>query len=163
MAASAAVFGFSLVAQAQYPPPAVAISVDDPTPAPGQTITVTFQGCTPGETVNFVLVASNSAGQCSAAAAGLSLLMQAPVSGTATGQLTAPTAPGTYTGSATGATSGQTASFTVTVSQAAAPPGGLPATGSGGISTLNMIAIGLLVIGAGLFAVSQIRRRQATT
>lgn len=40
------------------------------------------------------------------------------------------------------------------------PTGGLPATGSSGVSTMAIIAIGLLIVGVSLFVVSQVRRRQ---
>jgi LPXTG-motif cell wall-anchored protein len=161
ISASAAVFGFGLVADA-YPPPAVSVSVDDPTPAPNQQLNVTFRGCEPGETVRFVLLSSTDTSPCNGTSSGLSLLLQAAPSGTSIGQVTAPSSAGTYTGTATGQTSGRTGTFTVVVSQATSPPGGLPATGSSGISTSTTVAIGLLVVGAGLFAVSQIRRRQAS-
>lgn len=161
ISASAAVFGFGLVADA-YPPPAVSVSVDDPTPAPNQPLKVTFIGCQPGETVRFVLLSSTDTSPCTATSAGLSLLLQPQQSGTSIGDLRAPPSPGPYTGTATGLTSGRNGPFTVVVSQAVAPPGGLPPTGSSGISTTTTVAIGLLVVGAGLFVVSQVRRRQAS-
>ncbi len=40
------------------------------------------------------------------------------------------------------------------------PTGGLPATGSGGTNTTLMLGLGALIVGGGLFGVSQIRRRQ---
>jgi hypothetical protein len=104
------------------------------------------------------------------------LLPQQVVRGNATGTFTAsPTAAGTYTVTAVGPQSGtQTTTFTVaqqaTTTTTAAPattappatvPGtGLPATGSDGIAATTGIAIGLLVVGLGLFVVAQVRRRQ---
>jgi LPXTG-motif cell wall-anchored protein len=38
--------------------------------------------------------------------------------------------------------------------------GGLPATGSDGTNTTLMLGLGALIVGGGLFGVSQIRRRQ---
>jgi hypothetical protein len=43
---------------------------------------------------------------------------------------------------------------------ATTPPAGLPATGSDGIGTTTGIAIGLLVVGLGLFIVTRVRRGQ---
>jgi len=160
IAASAALFGFGIVAEA-YTAPVVTVTVDDPTPEPGQNLNATMRGCQPGETVRFTLVSSTANGQCNSTSAGLSMLMSTSQTGTATAVVRAPSTSGTFTGTALGLTSGRTGTFTVTVSQATAPPGGLPATGAGGISTTTGIAVGLLVVGLGLFAVSQVRRRQA--
>jgi LPXTG-motif cell wall-anchored protein len=146
---SAVVFGFGAAANAAtdpvYPPPTITVTVSSQTPAPGSTITVTSQGCEEGETVNFVLEGSSSTGTTTG--------------GTASGQVTVPTTPGTYTGTATCA-SGAAVNFTVTVTT---PSGGLPATGSSGISSTVAISGILLLVGAGLLTVSQIRRRQAAT
>jgi hypothetical protein len=98
--------------------------------------------------VNFVLAGATATAVCTPA-------------GTAVASLLAPATPGTYTGTATGVSSGVTASFTVVVQAAVTPPGGLPATGSGGISTTTGMAAGLFAIGLGLFGVAQFRRRQA--
>jgi hypothetical protein len=40
------------------------------------------------------------------------------------------------------------------------PPGGLPATGSSGIGSTTGIAIGLFLVGLGLFVVTRLRRGQ---
>ena len=66
--------------------------------------------------------------------------------------------PGTYPGTVVLASSGTTLSFTITV--AAAPAGGLPATGSGSTQSGIWYGIGLLALGAGLLGVAQVRRRQ---
>jgi hypothetical protein len=59
-----------------------------------------------------------------------------------------------YAGAAFGST-------TITVAGPATPPGGLPAIGSNGTSTMTIIAVGLFAVGAGLFGMSQMRRRTA--
>jgi hypothetical protein len=148
IALSAVVFGFGNVAEAQYNTVDGTATVTPTTTAPGGTVTVVMSGCTPGETVTFVLGSATTSATCAG-------------DGTAVASLPAPGTAGTYTGTATGVTSGVAASFTVVVALAATPPGGLPATGSGGISTTTGIAIGLFVVGLGLFGVTQVRRRQA--
>ena len=80
--------------------------------------------------------------------------------GGASVDLTAPTAAGTYPGTVVGTLSFDQP-FTVVVVAPVTPPGGLPATGSGGIGTTTTVAIGLFAVGLGLFAVAQVRRRQA--
>jgi hypothetical protein len=137
IALSAVVFGFGNVAEAQYNTVDGTATVTPTTTAPGGTVTVVMSGCTPGETVTFVLGSATTSATCAG-------------DGTAVASLPA-----------TGVTSGVAASFTVVVALAATPPGGLPATGSGGISTTTGIAIGLFVVGLGLFGVTQVRRRQA--
>lgn len=185
ISASALVFGFGVVANAQYTPiPPVVGTV-----TPGGPVSVRV-GCTVGGgNVAFNLPATPSSATVACVAAdaaptgsmlGFMFPAQAPT-GTATATLTAPTAPGTYQGTATQGASVQT--FTVVVpgqavtttvpattvapgtptTVAATTPGsGLPATGSSGIGTTTGIAIGLLVVGAGLFIVAQVRRRQSS-
>lgn len=165
MAAAAAVFGFGLVAQAQvYPPPALTVTVGSATVTPGADVVVTVTGCTPGTTVTVELEDVSVTVTCEAAGGALGsifgLIAQTEGTGTATATVTAPDEPGTYTGSVT-TSDGASASFQVTVLAPTAPAGGLPATGSGGISTTTGIAIGLFAVGLGLLGVSQIRRRQA--
>jgi hypothetical protein len=166
MAASAAIFGFGVVAEAQYGAVNAVVTAVPPVVTPGGQFRTTFTGCTPGESVTFVLVSSNARGACTGGAAlgsivGLVLPAQQAGTGSATVELTAPGAPGVYNGTATTSQSGLTQPFTITVTQAVTPPGGLPATGSGGISTTMTVAGGLFAIGLGLFAVTQLRRRQS--
>jgi LPXTG-motif cell wall-anchored protein len=148
MTISAVTFGFGAAANAAppdgdaYPPTDVTVTVSSSNPAPGSTITATLAGCDEGETAGFVLGSSTDSGVTSG--------------GTASGDLKVSTTPGTYTGTASCA-SGASANFTVTV---AAPSGGLPATGSSGISSTVAISGLLLLMGAGLLIVSQIRRRK---
>jgi LPXTG-motif cell wall-anchored protein len=166
MAASALVFGFGAVAQAQYGSASATFNVSSATP--GQSITVTITGCTPGETLTITVNGVAVTATCSASALtqgsvlGLGLVQQTATSATAT--ITAPTTPGTYPVVITGSR-GFSFTTSLTVVAATTPPvttpgGGLPATGSSGISTTTGIAIGLLVVGAGLFVVAQVRRRQ---
>jgi len=145
MAVSATMFGFGSGASAAYPPPDVTVSVSSQAPAEGSTITATIDGCVEGEEATFVLGSSTSTGVTSG--------------GSASGQLTVPNTPGAFTGTATCA-SGAQASFSITVPT---PTGGLPATGSSGISSTLAISGILLLVGIGLFAVSQLRRRQSVT
>lgn len=143
-----AAFGADSVASAQtadYPVQAPVVVVDNSNPPPGGTITITINNCRPGENVTF------------------SLPPQAPVtivcnpSGVAVASLSAPLQPGTYPGTVVLQESGVTLPFSVTVQ---APTGGLPATGSDGTQSGLWYGLGLLGLGAGLFGVSQVRRRQ---
>ena len=152
MAASAAMFGFGMVAEAQTYDPSVSVG----TVTPGGAYTATYTNCVAGETITFSQPESTpttTTGVCSA-------------SRVATGTFTnAPTAPGTYTVTASGPTSpARTIVFSLaaapTTVPATVPGGGLPATGSSGMGTTGGMAIGLLVVGLGLFAVAQVRRRQ---
>ncbi len=168
MALSASLFGLSAVANAgTYPPPPAGVAVvQNPSVAPGGPVFVEI-GCTPvGSSVDVTywteFPVATVAIQCEARTAGAASLLGAPAgSGSAIFETTAPTAPGTYTANYVGAATG---SFKITVAPTAtpaAPGGGLPATGSNGTSTMTIIAIGLFAVGAGLFGVSQTRRRTA--
>ena len=162
IAASAAVFGLGSVAEAQYgTTPAVGVS--PATVVSGGTVTVTATGCTPPEIVTFAITGGDSKSATCASASALGevegLNAQTGGTGTASVQLTAPVAAGTYPGTAVG-TLGFNQPFSVIVTAAVVPPAGLPATGSGGLNTSTGIALGLLVVGLGLFGVAQVRRRQ---
>jgi LPXTG-motif cell wall-anchored protein len=154
MAMATAVFGFGLAANA-YPPGAGSVTATPPSGAAGYSVSVKAT-CLPGEAVTVVLVSSTATGNCGAAGTAASLL-GITKAGSVTLVVKAPATAGTYTGSATGATTGALGTFRITVT---APPAGLPATGSNGVSTMTIIAIGLFAVGAGLFGVSQVRRRQ---
>ena len=155
-AAASATLGVGVVADA-YPPPGVAATVDDSSPAPGGPVRVTMVGCVPPESVAFELEDSTDSSVCVAGPS--SFRFAAPTQASAVGNLTAPTADGTYTGSTTGVTSGLTATFTISVRSAS--QGELPKTGSDGVATTTLIAGGLLIVGLGLFAVAQLRRRRS--
>lgn len=143
VAAAAMLLGSGAVAQA-YPPGAGGASVTPASTAGGGTVAVTVS-CQPGESVTATLNAvTSSAVVC-------------PAGGSVTINVAAPAAAGTYTGTTNGSVNGALGSFTVTVT---APTTTLPATGGGGVSTMTIIAIGLLAVGGGLFGVSQVRRRQ---
>jgi LPXTG-motif cell wall-anchored protein len=143
MTFSLALFGFGAAASAGnvYPTNPPSVSVSNPTPAPGSTITVTMNGCVEGESVQFTLEGETASG--------------VTAGGSASAQIKVPTTPGTYTGTATCA-SGTSAAFSITVTT---PSGGLPATGSSGMSSTVMISMILFLVGAGLLVVSQVRRR----
>ena len=166
-AVSSVLFGFGLVAQAQYGSGSEAVSFEPTSPAPGTTVTITITDCTPGEVLT-VAINGTTVGTATCVAAGnlnagsvVGLLLPRQVStGQATLQFVAPSAPGTYTVTVTG-TQGYSRTITLVVAAETAPPaGGLPATGSGGLDTTTGIALGFVVVGLGLFVVAQVRRRQ---
>jgi hypothetical protein len=149
LAASLAVFfGMGGAAHAQYGGNSGVVIVTPPTVAPGGTVTVTVTNCTPGERVDITV-------------AGVSVSVTCGPDSVASAAIPMPTTPGSYNGTAVGSVSGFTTSFVVTVVAPTVPPGGLPATGSGGIDTTTGIAAGLFAVGLGLFGVAQFRRRQA--
>lgn len=153
MAVSASIFGLSAVANAY--PPAPGVAVVSATVA-GQPFTVEV-GCEPvGDDVTFTFNSVVITAPCEAPTGAASLLSTAPAAGSATATFTAPTAPGSYDGTYTGAATG---TWNVTIAAPVVPGGGLPATGSDGTSTMTIIAFGLFAVGAGLFGVSQMRRR----
>ena len=156
------VLGAGLVAEAQQYPPDLAITVDDSTPAPGGTVLATLTGCTDGETVDFVLESSTAQGTCTAGGgSAASGFRRSAATTSASGSLTAPTAPGTYDVTGTGQTSQLTATTQITVgSGETSDP--LPSTGSDSTSTTLLIAAGVFAMGLALFAVSRFRRRQPT-
>ncbi|TDT18491.1 hypothetical protein BDK89_4112 [Ilumatobacter fluminis] len=120
---------------------AATVTVSNGSPAPGSTFTASIPCNEDSATVSF-----NGQSQT-----------VSPSDGTATATLTAPTAAGTATGTFT---CGDTvASFSVTV-QETDPI--IPPTGNSGMSGTMGIAAVLLVAGAGMFGVSQFRRRQTT-
>lgn len=190
MSASAAVFGFGLVASAAGYDPAV--TVDPASPAPGGAYTVTYENCVVGDTIVFAQAESTPAsvtGACESVggpvAASVVALVAAggPGFGTAVGEFTAaPTDAGKYDGTAGGDLSlSLPFSFEIMVetepthppTEPTHPPTGpiaptapgaggmLPDTGSNGIGTTTGVALGLFVAGLGMFVVAQVRRRQA--
>ena len=124
------------------------VTVSPPTVAPGGTITISVSNCTPGERVDISV-------------AGISVSVTCGADSVASATIAMPSTPGSYTGTAVGSVSGSNMTFVVTVLAPVVPPGGLPGTGSGGVSTTTGMAGGFLAIGLGLFGVSQLRRRQA--
>ena len=181
MAASAAVFGFGMVAAAQTTQYGQAISILNPVTA-GAPYTVVYANCVVGDTITFTQPQSTPTsvdGTCVGAGAtltgsvvGLLLPQQQQPSATATATFTSAPTPGTYNGTAVGqlqpvdplpvhdSRPGRPPRPAPTTVPVTVPGGGLPATGSGGIGTTTGIAIGLLVVGLGLFVVAQVRRRQ---
>jgi hypothetical protein len=149
LAATLAVFfGMGTAAHAQYGGSSGVVTVSPPTVAPGGTITVTVSQCTPGERVDISV-------------AGVSVSVTCGADSVASASIAMPTTPGTFNGTAVGAVSGFSTTFVVTILAPVSPPGGLPATGSGGLDASTGIAAGLLAVGLGLFGVAQLRRRQA--
>jgi LPXTG-motif cell wall-anchored protein len=100
---------------------------------------------------------------------------QGPELGVAVGEFdAAPTEAGVYDGTGVGERSPSlpfqfeikvptTPVDPTTPTTTAAPGGTLPETGANGISSTTTIALGLLIVGLGLFVVAQVRRRQAPT
>lgn len=155
MAVSAAIFGTGLVANA-YPPGAGVVTTSSATGVAGYTVTVNTT-CQPGETVTVTLVDETATATCGAA--GTASLLSLSNAGSASVNVIAPAVAGSYTGTILGSVTGDLGSFTVTVTAPVTPGGGLPATGSNSTSTMTILAIGLFAVGAGLFGVSQVRRR----
>lgn len=167
MASAAIVFGFAGSANA-YPPGGGGTTVSDSTPAAGAPITFSTTQCTPGETVTFVFNGETKTATCVAGTAARGEASQT-ATGTASATFNAPAAAGSYTANISGSVSGALGSVAVTVAAQTTttvaptptvPPGGLPATGSDGVGATTGIAVGLLVVGLGLFAVATVRRRQ---
>ncbi len=171
LVAAATMLGVSALAPAgiagAYPisrPPV--ISVDVPTVGPGGNFTITIGNCLPGERVRIRFQGTVRIVICNPSTLQASLPAVAPMT------------PGTYeicgdlTGTGTTVPPGVVRPTTVctTIRVVAAVPtvpptlpgGGLPATGSSGISTTTTSAIVLLGAGALLLVVSQVRRRRTT-
>jgi FlaG/FlaF family flagellin (archaellin) len=185
MAASAAMFGFGIVASAQAPSQySQSIAVTPNPVTAGGPYTVVYANCIVGDTITFTQLNSTPTsvtGLCNSATVtltgsimGLLLPQGSAAYGTATATFSnAPTTPGTYNGVGVGELSpslpfqfvipGQVVTTTIapTTVPATVPGSGLPATGSGGLGTTTGIAVGLLAVGLGLFVVAQVRRRQS--
>jgi LPXTG-motif cell wall-anchored protein len=155
------VFGVDAVASAQYPPAAAIVTLSNQTPPPGGSITVVVRNCQAGEPVRFnVPTRVPVTVTCLAPAAGLTSSAALTEGTTATANLIAPDAAGPYNGTAELLTSQATLPFTLTVTVVTAPGGGLPATGTDSTQSVVWYGLGLFAVGAGLVAVSQVRRRQ---
>lgn len=152
MATVASVFGFGAAATAADYPPGSTVTAAPASGPPNYDVTVSITGCTPPEVLTVTLGSETETGTCAAPAALGS-------DGTAAIMIKAPSAAGTYTGTVTG-TANFSGSFQI---QVVVPPPTLPGTGSDGISTMTIIALGLFGVGAGLFGVAQVRRRQAVS
>lgn len=152
LATAASILGFGAAAHAQLPDPYPPTSTVTATPAsgpPNYTVSVSITGCVPADELTITLGTNSVKTTCAAPAA-------LNATGTAAAQIAAPAAAGTYTGTVTGTQFN--GSFQI---QVIAPTPTLPGTGSNGVSTMTLIALGLFGVGAGLFGVSQVRRRQA--
>jgi hypothetical protein len=166
MSAAIAILGFGVVAEAQYGARDGVTVSPSTVPASGN-VTLTINGCTPGEVLtvtlegNVVGTATCNAGATLGSFVTAGLLSQAG-SGSATITFQAPAAAGTYNGTVVGNLDYNQA-FQIVVIAASTPPGGLPATGSGGIDSTLAVALGLFAVGLGLFGVAQFRRRQSAT
>lgn len=153
VAVAAMILGVGGVANA-YPLGGQSITISPSTVSPGGSVTVTAN-CTPGESVTITLESSSVTIPCETDDT------RPTNAGIATGIVNAPTTVGSFDGTVTGTVSGPLGSFTVTVqTSGTTPTSGLPTTGGDGTSTMTMIAVGLLVVGLGLFVVATVRRRQ---
>lgn len=130
-------------ASSPYPPAAPTVSVDSSTPAAGGTVTVTVSGCTAGDEVTFELEGDSKVVACDA-------------SGVASAELKVPTTAGNYSGTVSVGDEVEL-SFDIMVS---VPDATLPETGNDRANTTGLVAVGFLVLGAGL--VLGARRRSAT-
>ncbi len=172
MVAAATLLGVSALGPAgiasAYPVGATSsITTDVPDVVPGGTFTANVANCLPGETVIFNFQGVSTPVTCN------------PTTLQASLGIVAPTTPGTYqvcadlTGTGATVPSGVVRPRTICTSilviaagptvPPTIPGGGLPATGSSGISTTTTSAIVLLGAGALLLVVSQVRRRRTTT
>ena len=128
-------------------------------------------------TVTATLAGVSGSGTCAAASGNGLFLSAATNNGTAVIPLTAPSTPGTYTITPNGSVTGAFPAVTITVqattttagptttvgpTTTGVPADDLPETGSSTGPTV-MIAAVLLLAGIGMFAVAQVRRRQAET
>jgi hypothetical protein len=113
--------------------------------AAGGEVTVSAT-CTVGETVTASLLRATSSAVCGAESA-VEIMIAAPV------------AAGFFEGPVSGSNNGEIGSFTVTVSVAGTQPGIFPTPGTNG-STAMTLAVGVFVVGTGLFGLSRLRRRK---
>lgn len=139
-----------------YPPSASTVTGFPAFGPPGYSYRLTVS-CLQGNIITFTLASSSSTVTCGPIITFPDVTTPGSP-GVAFADFIAPTTPGTYVGSATDSVTGFLSSFTITVEAPAAQPGVLPATGSGGISTISLIAIAVLGLGAGLFGGAQVRR-----
>jgi hypothetical protein len=161
--AAVAIFGSGVAAQASTYPPSGTVEAPAEV-VPGGSFTAKITGCTPPEVITFVFQGESKSAPCVEAAAkenGFAALVAATGTGTASTTFNAPSTPGNYVITATGS-AGFKGSTSLSVAAAApvTPAGGLPATGTDGISAITMMAIGFFAVGGGLLVVSQMRRRQ---
>ena len=167
LVAAAALLTGSTVANAYPPARPPTIIVDVPSVGPGGNFNVTVGNCEAGERVIITFQGQATIVICNPSTLQASL------------GLIAPMAPGTYTicseltgegaNLPPGVTRPQTLCTSITVVAAGptvpptVPGGGLPATGSSGLSTTATSAIILIAAGAMLLIVTQVRRRRTTT
>ena len=142
-----AFLGLGQMASAQYDASASSVTADGKT-------TVTYTGCTDGETITFTLPGATPETATALCADGTASVVFSLSPTTATS--------GTAVGTTSPSVTFTVASLPATTVPATTPSGGLPATGSDGVNTTTGLAIGALVVGLGLFAVAQVRRRQTT-
>jgi LPXTG-motif cell wall-anchored protein len=157
------ILGSGLAAQAQYGANEFGVTAKPTVVAPGGTVTVTVEGCVPGEPVKTTLVAESDDAICE----GGSALGTPAASGTAVMTVSAPMEVGPYTGTASAPESGNSGQYTIRVvaqsgSSSPVPARSLPQTGSSGMDTTIGVAAGLFVVGASLLVVTQLRRRRTT-
>lgn len=132
-----------------YNPTTANGTVSDASPAPGSTFTFSGSGFRPGSTVTISLAGDEVA------------TVKADASGAFSVQLTAPTNGGSYQLVASGVgPDGASRTVTATIRVVAGAAGGLPRTGTE-VATQLWIAGGLVAFGAGLIALTVVRRRDA--
>ncbi|MGK0277062.1 MAG: hypothetical protein ACI9N0_003461 [Ilumatobacter sp.] len=145
MAVAAGLFGPGATSNA-YSPGAGGVTARPAVVSAGGAVTVSAT-CAAGETVTASLVSAASSAVCGAERA-VEIMIAAPA------------VAGYFEGPVTGSANGVLGSFTVTVPVAATQPGLLPAPGTNG-STAMTLALGVFVVGVGLFGLSRLRSRKS--
>jgi hypothetical protein len=160
--AAVAIFGSGVAAHASTYPPLVGTVSAPLEVLPGGIFTVAITGCASGEVTTSVFEGESKTAICVEAASknGFAALVVATGTGTASTTFKAPSAPGNYVITVIGDAGFRGSTSTSVAAAPATPVGGLPATGTDGISTITMMAIGFFAVGGGLLVVSQLRRRQ---
>jgi LPXTG-motif cell wall-anchored protein len=146
----------------EYPPGGFTLTLSAGTVPPGGAVTATVNGCDVGVGLSLSVdgTSISASATCGAAATAGFRRPAAPVGGSATLTINAPTTPGTYT-VRVAETGGQLRSATATLTVAAAgattvPVGSLPSTGS---ETGPVATVGAIVLVLGVGAVVIARRR----
>jgi hypothetical protein len=160
IAAIALVVGGASTAQAYPPDPGPDLEVSTTTPVAGSSIIVTLQPCIPGEDAVFTLEEATET-------------TTADSEGVASTSIVVPDTPGNYTLvgvcgetvdsieiTVVGATD-PTPETTTAPPTTAAPTAGLPAAGAGGLGSTVPMALGLVLFGAMILGVAQLRRRDS--
>jgi len=150
MMVMAAVLLPATAAYAGYDTPGT-VTVDDSTTTPGQTVTISGTNCVPGQTVTISLNGTTLA----------TAVTKDDGTFSATFNVPAGTAPGSYTVDAAGCTT-EVLGVTITVGAAAVPAAAaLPQTGAS--NTEPLVRTGVVLIAVGGLVVFAVRKRRLAT